>query len=317
VISYPVILQAIFPVFILIAIGFIIRRTKFITGQGDEGLMKLSVNIFLPALVLDKVVGNPLLTSGSLVLWAIGLGFGFVLVALAICYALAPLLGLKEGKGRRTFSITCGITNYGFMALPVMAVVFPGDQVLGVLFLHSLGIELAIWTLGVTILSGATRPQWKLLVNGPVIAIVAGLTLNFTGLHSYIPGVVSTVFSAFGACAIPVGLLLVGASIADVMNPKVFNNAWKIFFGSCFLRLGLLPLIMLATIATLNIATELKQVIIIQAAMPAAVFPIVLARHYGGHPVTAVQVVIFTTLGSALTMPLVIALALRWINLGP
>jgi predicted permease len=284
VITYSELLRAIIPVFLIMGTGFIIRRTGFISDKGDHALMKLTVNIFLPALALDKIIGNPLLTSSSIVLWAIGLGFGFVLVALAICYALGPLLGLKEGKGRRTFSITCGITNYGFMALPVMAVVFPGDQVLGVLFLHSLGIELAIWTLGVTILSGATRPQWKLLVNGPVIAIVAGLTLNFTGLHSYIPGVVSTVFSAFGACAIPVGLL---------------------------------PLIMLATIATLNIATELKQVIIIQAAMPAAVFPIVLARHYGGHPVTAVQVVIFTTLGSALTMPLVIALALRWINLGP
>jgi predicted permease len=314
VITYPEILRAIIPVFLIMGTGFIIRRTGFISDKGDHALMKLTVNIFLPALALDKIIGNPLLTSSSIVLWAIGLGFGFVLVALAICYALAPFLGLKEGKGRRTFSITCGITNYGFMALPVMAVVFPGDEVLGVLFLHSLGIELAIWTVGVTILSGAKSPQWKLLINGPVIAIIAGLALNFSGLHTYVSGVVSTVFSAFGACAIPVGLLLVGASIADVMDPKVFRNAWRILFGSCFLRLGLLPLIMLATISTLNIASELKQVVIVQAAMPAAVFPIVLARHYNGHPVTAVQVVIFTTLTSILTMPLVITLALQWIN---
>ena len=56
--------------------------------------------------------------------------------------------------------------------------------------------------------------------------------------------------------------------------------------------------------------------ITIQAAMPAAVFPIILARHYNGHPLTAVQVVIFTTLGSILTMPLIISLALRWIDAG-
>jgi predicted permease len=317
VITYSDIFRAIIPVFLIMGTGFTIRRTGFISDKGDSAMMKLSINLFLPSLVFDKVVGNPLLTSSSVVIWAIGLGFGFVLVAIAICYGLAPALGLQEGKGRRTFSITCGITNYGFMALPVMAVVFPGDEVLGVLFLHSLGIELAIWTLGVTILSGARSPQWKLLINGPVIAIVLGLTLNFSGLHAFIPAVVSQVFASFGACAIPVGLLLIGASVADVMNPKVFTNAWKIGIGSCLLRLGLLPLIMLSAAATLNITTELKQVVIVQAAMPAAVFPIVLARHYGGHPVTAVQVVIFTTLGSVFTMPLVIALALQWINAGP
>ncbi|MEM7145629.1 MAG: AEC family transporter [Verrucomicrobiota bacterium] len=312
-ITYAQILTAIIPVFLIMATGFTIRRTGFISDKGDSALMKLSINLFLPSLILDKVVGNPLLNSGTIVLWAIGLGFGFVLVAMAICYAFAPLLGLQEGKGRRTFSITCGITNYGFMALPVMAVVFPGDEVLGVLFLHSLGIELAIWTLGITILSGAKRPQWKLLINGPVIAIVLGLSLNASGLHAFVPGVVASVFADFGSCAIPFGLLLVGASIADVLDPKAFHNAARVFFGSCFLRLGLLPLIMLATIYTLNIIPQLKQVVIVQAAMPAAVFPVVLARHYGGHPLTAVQVVIFTTLASALTMPLVISLALKYI----
>jgi len=316
VISYSEIFRAIVPVFLIMATGFVIRRTGFIPDKGDSALMKLSINLLLPSLVLDKVLGNPLLQSGGIVAWSIGLGFGFVLIAIALCYACAPLLGLEEGKGRRTFSITCGITNYGFMAIPVMAVVFPGDEVLGVLFLHSLGIELAIWTLGITVLNGARRPQWKLLLNGPVIAITAGLALNFTGGHALVPGVVSQVFASFGSCAIPIGLLLVGASIADVLNPKVFTRAWKIFFGSCALRLGVLPLIMLAAAATLNIAPELKQVVIVQAAMPAAVFPIVLARHYGGHPVTAVQAVIFTTLGSTLTIPLVIALAVRWIDTG-
>ncbi|MEM8955914.1 MAG: AEC family transporter [Verrucomicrobiota bacterium] len=316
-ISYAHILAAIIPVFLIMATGFIIRRTGFISDKGDTALMKLSINLFLPSLILDKVVGNPLLSSSTIVLWAVGLGFGFVLVAMAICFAFAPLLGLEDGKGRRTFSITCGITNYGFMALPVMAVVFPGDEVLGVLFLHSLGIELAIWTLGITILSGASRPQWKLLINGPVIAIVLGLSLNASGLHTFLPQAITSVFTDFGSCAIPFGLLLVGAAIADVLDPKAFHNATRVFFGSCALRLGLLPLIMLTTIYTLNIAPELKQVVIVQAAMPAAVFPVVLARHYGGHPLTAVQVVIGTTIASALTMPLVISLALIYIPVNP
>ena len=45
--------------------------------------------------------------------------------------------------------------------------------------------------------------------------------------------------------------------------------------------------------------------------MPAAVFPIVLARHYAGDPATAVRVVIGTSLLGFLTMPLWLRLGLR------
>jgi hypothetical protein len=112
------------------------------------------------------------------------------------------------------------------------------------------------------------------------------------------------------------GLLLVGASIADQLTPESFARAWPAVIGSSILRLGAIPLLMLAAAATLALAPELKQVLIVQAAMPSAVFPIILAKHYGGHPATAIQVVIGTTLLSVLTMPLTIALAVRWVDAG-
>jgi predicted permease len=38
--------------------------------------------------------------------------------------------------------------------------------------------------------------------------------------------------------------------------------------------------------------------------MPAAVFPIIMARHYGGDPPTALRVVMSTSAASILTIPL-------------
>jgi predicted permease len=58
---------------------------------------------------------------------------------------------------------------------------------------------------------------------------------------------------------------------------------------------------------------ELKRVLVVQAAMPAAVFPIVLARHYGGQPLVAVQVVLATTALGLLVIPLWLSLGLAWI----
>ena len=49
--------------------------------------------------------------------------------------------------------------------------------------------------------------------------------------------------------------------------------------------------------------------------MPAAMFPIVLAKHYGGKPEVAVQVVVATTTVCFLTMPFVIVLGMSILGL--
>jgi predicted permease len=314
VISFGAIFQAILPVFLIMGTGFAIRRTGFISAKADEALMKLSIHLFLPALILDKVIGNERILEGGIVLPATGLGCLFILIGITLSYFTAPLLGLRPGSGQRTFSLAAGIQNYGFMAIPVMASILPAEQfdnALAVLFVHSLGIELATWTVGISVLKGARAPQWRLLANGPVIAIAIGLTLNYSGTHTYVPAAFGELFHALGLCAIPLGLLLVGASIADLLTPGSLSGAKRTFLGSCLLRLAVIPALILLAAASLDLPIELRQVLVVQAAMPAAVFPIILARHYGGHPVTAVQVVIATTLMSVLTIPLVIALAIH------
>ena len=53
----------------------------------------------------------------------------------------------------------------------------------------------------------------------------------------------------------------------------------------------------------------------LEAAMPAAVFPIVMAKHYGGDPATAVRVVVATSLVGLLTIPLWIRFGMHFVGL--
>jgi predicted permease len=59
---------------------------------------------------------------------------------------------------------------------------------------------------------------------------------------------------------------------------------------------------------------ELKRVIVVQAAMPTAMVPVIIARLYGGHPRTAVQIVLGTTAVGILTIPLWIRAGLAWVG---
>lgn len=310
--DYAGILAVTLPVYLMMGTGALLRKTGVLPAEADKGLMKLSVAVLTPALIIERVAGNPAVMQPLPVLMAAGLGFVLVVLGISLSYAVAPLIGLRVHEGRRTFGVSCGLQNYGFVAIPIVTALFPDQGTLGVLFTFTLGIELACWTACVGMLTGFDKAPLKLALNPPVITILSSLLLNFTGLHGYIPQVAHNTLGMLGGCAVPLAVLLIGASIADIWGQERMN--WKIAVLSPVLRLGVIPLAFLAAAVFLPLTNELKRILIVQAAMPSAVFNIVIARLYGGHPATAVQCVLATTLVSCVTTPFVIAWALKWIG---
>ena len=309
------ILNAILPVYLMMLAGGIARRIGLLPREADAGLMRLSVNLLFPCLILDRLVGNPEVMNAGRVFAAALLGFGLVGLGISLGYSIAPILGLRVGGGRRTFAMSTGIQNYGFVAIPVITALFPGKETVGVMFTFTLGVELAVWTLGVGVLTGLSQAPWRAALDVPVIAIIAALVLNFCHASSFIPDALHTVLNNLGNCSVPLSVLLIGASISDLWGQEKFN--WPVAIASPVLRLGIMPLAFLLAAWQLPVSLELKRVLVVQAAMPAAVFGIVLARHYGGHAPTAVQVVLATTIVSLLTSPLVIAFGMQWLKLAP
>jgi predicted permease len=58
----------------------------------------------------------------------------------------------------------------------------------------------------------------------------------------------------------------------------------------------------------------LRQVLLVQAAMPAAVTPILIARMYGGRPQIAMQVFLVTAVVGLFSMPLIVAWGMKWLG---
>ncbi|MFC5457986.1 AEC family transporter [Prosthecobacter fluviatilis] len=310
--DYLSILSVAVPVYLTMGAGALARRTGLLKPEADTSLMKLSVMMLTPALIIERVVGNPAVMRLPPVLVAAGLGYALVALGIAFTYFVAPLVGLKKGEGRRTFSVACGLQNYGFVAIPIVTALFPDKGTLGVLFTFTLGVELACWTAGVGLLTGLDKAPWRLALNAPVLTILTSLLLNFTGLHAHVPQVAHNTFTMLGACAVPLAVLLIGASIADLWGQGAMQ--WKVAIVSPILRLGIIPVAFLLAAYHLPISLELKRVIVVQAAMPSAVFNIMIARLYGGHASTAVQVVIATTVVSCISTPLVIAWGLKLVG---
>ena len=339
--EYLPLLAAVAPVFVIIGLGWLIRRIGWLTEEADASLLRVIVNLLYPCLILDTILGNRALEKIGNVLLAPVAGFVTVALGYLICFAATPLFGAGEPRQRRTFAFTTGIYNYGYIALPIAQMRF-GAETSGVLFIHNVGVEIALWTVGIMLISGkgmdpgkARRFHLRLpskrnsdggkellsfpyripaFINAPVIAILAAAALHFTGARTWLPGVALASIHTLGGIAIPLGILLTGATFADQMSALGARSRALTTAGACLLRLGVLPLLMLALARWLPAPIELRRVIMIQAAMPCAMIPVILAKHYGGDPAAAMRIILFTSALGLLTIPFWLQLGLRWVG---
>lgn len=308
------ILSATAPVFLTIAVGFAIRRAKILQSAADQSLLALIINILYPALILRYVMGSAVVKDIGNVALAPIIGFGTVTIGFILSLLVARKLRFQPGNAQRTFSFTTGIYNYGYMPIPIIMALFPlqSDDILAVLLVHNVGVEAAFWTAGIIIVSGQfDRNAWRKILNAPVITIVFALIANLSGIADKIPGTITACIEMLANCAIPLGLIITGATISDLLrSEKKWYHPIRVPLTACILRLLVFPILFLGiALMVPDSMPELKRIVVIQAAMPAGMIPIVIASHYGGHRITAMQVVIGTTLVSLVTIPL-------WIEFG-
>ena len=70
-----------------------------------------------------------------------------------------------EQGASRTFRFCSGIFNYGFIAIPV-ALAFLDSEIVVHIIIFNLGVEVAIWTVGILVLT-ADKLCLKGLINPP------------------------------------------------------------------------------------------------------------------------------------------------------
>jgi len=310
----PNLLHLVLPVFLVIASGYALRRAAIFTEEGDRSLLGVLVNLFVPCLALDVIIGNEALERPAN--WILPPLLGFLIPAMGyVVCLLGGRLFLRDVKKARTFASVAGLQNYGYIPLPICLALFDRD-VVGVLLAFNMGVDIAMWTIGVALMpTGQSKGDWKkILLNPPIISVAAGIALNAMGAARWIPQAVDGAWHMLGVCAVPVGLLVTGAVLADHMRPGMLRSGWDTITLALILRLGLLPVLILGAALFLPLDPALRTVLVVQSAMPSAVFPVVLAKLHGGDMPTALRVVLATFLASLVTIPFWLGWALKFLS---
>lgn len=301
---------------LLILLGWFMARQGWVGAHARQPLMRMIIWVFFPAMIFDRVCGNRLINSGGTTLLYLGVGFGMIVGGILVGRLASVLLRFPEGNARRTFSYSAGINNFGYLGIPVTAALFDRD-VVGVLMVHNVGVEAAVWTFGVAFLSGGSGLKGLKNLAQPIpLALVAALIVNFAGLGETAPAKFAAQFChAVGECAIPVGTILTGIFLHEVLKGYRFFAEPRVSLGIILVRGVVIPVLLLAIAACFIPDPALRKVMMVQAAMPAGIFSFLIVEMYQGDVQVALRCSVLTMVLCPVVTPLWLYLGSRWLAL--
>jgi malonate transporter len=299
------VLSAIVPVALLIALGAGLRRAP---GLGDAfwaGAERLCYLVLLPALLATGLATADFAhlpvaaMAGAIVASLVATGAALV--------ALRPALAIDGPAFTSVFQGGVRFNNYVALAV---AVGLHGSAGLPLAALATAAIVPTVNVMSVLVFAryGTARPTvagtLRMLAANPLIlACAAGGAIQATGLT--LPGVLLSAGRSLGQASLPIGLLCVGAAFQPAAlwarpGAAVVSSAAKFVF---------LPFCVWLACRWLGVGGMAAEVALLFAAMPTASSSYILARQLGGDAPLMAGITTVQTLLAAATIPLTLALA--------
>lgn len=287
-------IEVILPVLICAGLGYGWARsgrsfdTKMVTG--------LVTNIGTPCLIVATLTGLQL-SGGEF--WVMCLA---ALIAIAIFFVIAFAVTRAVGDDFNTYGPSLGFANAGNLGLPLCMFAF-GDAGLALGIAYFTVGAIGQFTLGQFISAGSFSP--RIISRSPVIyATALALTMNAAGWP--MPKALSNTFDLLGGIAIPLMLMTLGVSLASL---RVSDLGKSLFYAVVRIAIGVV--IGLALGELLDLSDVARGVLLIQCAMPAAVFNYLWAAYYERNPEAVAGVVFVSTVVAFVVLPAIVAVALE------
>lgn len=287
----------------LLLAGTGLRTVGVLDDTRSAWLNKVAYYVALPALIFVSTYDQSI---GGLLTPALVVGQVAVLLGTA---AVAWIAHNSERKERQSIAIVQSYhSNVGYLGLPLIAATFDAtvtataSVVLGIVSLIQVPLTILV-LVGVNDAEVPISDELLQLVTNPVlVSLVAGLMVGTTGVT--VPSPVGTGLDAVGSLALPLALLCVGTSL-DVDLAAVDYVATGTVVT---LKLLFMPALAWAVFLLLGVDSATFTASVVMLGTPTAVSTFVFAGELGGDTGFASLNVFVTTLGSVVSLFVLIPL---------
>lgn len=293
--------------YIIVAVGFISDRVGLYTEKAARLTNDLLFYIVTPAIIVQSFTAIEYTPESLRNLLLSFLG-GTALHVAAILISM-PFFRKGDRRTANVYKFACVYGNVGYMALPLAAAVL-GDE--GVFFCSGVLIPFNIFafTHGVHLMTSTSGEKAKfnvksLILNPGVISVLIGMPLFL--LHVTLPRILAEPVSYIASLNTPLAMLMFGTYLSKTDLRKMFFR--KETYLVAFLKLIVLPAVMLGGLKLLGVPRVLCTALLISASAPTANNTVMFATKYGNDTAAASQTIAVVSFLSVLTMPLFIAAA--------
>lgn len=290
--------------FIVMLIGYALNKCKVINSDTNARLVKLVINVAMPAQIITAFVSNQGIVSNQEVLSVFGISL--LMHAVYFIVAVVFMYGLfvkKEQRGTYYFMMMFG--NVGFMGFPVIEAIF-GKESLIYAVIFNVVFQVLVYSVGIIIIRRPDVPfSPKKLLNMPLIS--AGVAIALFFLKIKLPGPVNDSLGYLGNITTPMAMIILGSIIANMKIKELFNE-WRVYIFAA-VKLLLVPVIAMGLMSVMPIESGLiKGCMVVLSAMPVATNASMLAIEYEGDVNLTSKGIFFTTLLCMLTIPVIVAM---------
>lgn len=312
--------NAVFPIILLVVLGYFLKRIGLVTKELAGALNKIVFRVFLPATLFLNVYGIENLSKVSF--GYIGYGVGIVLLVFALCIPLSRIATKEEGE-RGVVLQCCFRSNYALIGIP-LATAFVGEGAgVSASLLAAFAIPLFNILAVVSLSVFVKREGEEENIKGKILGVLSTIVKNplvlavFTGfvvlgirsifVSSGITFRLSDVLPIYKAleylrgCATPVALIALGAQFEF---GDIFGYGRQITFSVLVRNIFVTVLgVGVALIFLRDVFTPAEFAALFALFVtPVAVSSVPMAQEMKNDVKLAGQLVVFTTLVSAVTI---------------
>jgi predicted permease len=293
-------ITALVPIMILIILGFILRRSKFLPEGSWQGIEKLTYFILFPSLLI-RTLGSQTLAGAP---WPSML----IIIIITILTSAILLIAFRKllSKNNATFtSIFQGGVRFNTYICFAVAQSLYGAEGLAMASVAAgfMIVLINVCCISVFVIWGKTSfqgvlPFFKEILGNPlIIACAVGWFLSLSGIG--LPFIVADILEIVGRAALPLGLLAVGAAL----KLKAIKGHFSSITFSSIVQFCLKPLITAGLVSFTGLTGVAAAVLIIAFMTPTAPSGYILARQLGGDTEAMASIITVQTLLAFVIMP--------------
>lgn len=297
-------------ILMFMVLGFGLNRLHILPKGAGAGISRLITMVLIPALLIYNNMTEFQLANIGQYSRMVLLGAFLWTAVMLISLPTARKLSGGNPLDRGVYLYGLSFPNTGAIGMPLsLALLGSAGLFQFNLFLVMFSIMTYAWGVGLFLDTERKNPVRRFfihLLNPVFVSMCIGMTLGALNAKNWMPPLVLNFVGDLGGMYAPLSLLLTGYTIADYPLTEMFHLPKSYLFTA--LRLIVYPLVAVLLVKLVGGSLLMATMAVIAFSGPSGMNVVVFPASYGQDCETGASIVMISSLGSILTVPLMYAL---------